>query len=228
MKRWKRLVLGLLLAGAVLLSAVMKTYRVSANSSPRLLCSERECYVFVQQVHKGWSGTYLVDAGRLIISVFGGAVSPTDMEPEALVIRMTEAGMERTTFRGSLQPYSPYEDSVYVSGQLKGQPAVLLRWREGDFAGLNKDQEAVYWTALRARRLANQQKWQEHRLHLGVEYPAQLGLKQVTFAWSRDSRGVEYLRFKENDEAAETLWSLDTSSRQISATEYARIFKTKG
>jgi hypothetical protein len=228
MKRRKRLVLGLLLTGAVLLSAVMKTYRVSANSSPRLLCSERECYVFVQQVHNGWSGTYLVDAGRLIVSAFGGAVSPTDMEPEALVVRMTEAGMERTTFRGSVQPYSPYGDSVYVSGQLKGQPAVLLRWRDGDFAGLNKDEEAVYWTALRTRRLTNQQKWQEQMLNLGVEYPVQLGHRQVTFAWSRDSRGVEFLRFREDDKGAETLWSLDTSSRQVSEAEYARIFKIKG
>lgn len=222
MKRVRYWVLLLMMVSLAL--GFLKTYRLSADSNHTLVCGTRECYLFVQQVQKGWAGTYLVDLGRIGIMALGGAVPPTHKHSQTTIVEVTASEVKTATIRGSFFALPPNNDTLYATGQKDDGEKGLWKWSGTDLIRPSAEEERLYWDATRAQLLSNRQTWSRTGLNLDRDYTFDLEGKKVVFIWTRDSEDVEHVFLERPNGTHETLWTLDKSIRRVSGAEFNLAF----
>lgn len=241
----KHTLFGIATAALVLLlvSAVLKTYRIQSSSHEQLYCNQDECYLLIGQSHTGLVGTWLADAGRAARAFLGGSTPPTHMKSEAFVLRIRPVGIERHSVTGmTMSPAGVFQDVIHVSGFRRAETeslrytgpwelsqdgqAGLWKWTGDDFQKLSDADEARYREANMQKAFGNTKTWSSRRFNReNMEHRISLNGQPVTVALREEPMGVQYIELTSGlPPRTERIWSLDTGFRRIGRDEFVEVF----
>lgn len=225
-----RLVVGVIVAAAIVLLGTVKTYRVrNEYGNAQLIWNDREAYLFITADRLGWSGSYGWLGVETFANIFKAFTAWQKRDSTLNVVHVTlDSVTEYTVEHAPPTPYWVFRGSIYQTYHQS-----LSRWTGSRFEPAAVDEKRAFEASPDKRlSFANQDGWSSrvdllHGPDGDAPYEIAIGGRAITIVGKNYSSSERWRAFEVQraGEMARLVWDMDETSYAVSRLRFSVLFQ---
>jgi hypothetical protein len=228
---WRKIVVLVVFAIAILVLASFKMYYIRDDGGVDIVWNKSEGYLFLSVVRRGYHFRYMEYPMVAMLQYFGSIRLPDDHRSSITVLRVTSSEVQRYVSEDipPLSFYTPFDQTIYANRE-----GVLWKWAGSRFEQATADEQGKFGgtNRLSAQGFTDVRGWSSlPRVTSGppeVEVAMEVGGQPLTLlvkrGYNESDISIDRLR---PGYAPERIWALDERPRMVSEMDYEHFFEKR-